>query len=135
MKKITNKPARAYHTADNASRSDALYIEILRLLSEKKRYRDPQFSEQKLSELVGTSVRSIAASIALHSGDNYNALVNGYRLRDACRMLASPTYKDVTIEEIGLLAGFSSRQAFYLAFRRVYEMTPRTYRKERMTQT
>ena len=31
-------------------------------------------------------------------------------------------------EEIGLLAGFSSRQAFYLAFSRVYDITPRAYR-------
>ena len=35
-----------------------------------------------------------------------------------------------TVEEVGLMAGFSSRQAFYLAFSRRYQVTPLAYRRE-----
>ena len=81
-----------------------------------------------MAEILHTNTRYISAAIANCTGGNYNMMVNKFRLRDACRMMQSPRYAHLTTEEIGLLAGFSSRQAFYLAFSRVYDITPRAYR-------
>mgnify|MGYP000004329532 FL=1 len=110
--------------------SDKLFVQIVEKIGVEKRYLDPDYSAKKLATDLHTNPRYISVVVGLHTGDNYNALVNGYRLRDACRMLRSPRYSEYTIEEIGLMCGFSSRQAFYLAFHREREVTPKQYRMD-----
>ena len=127
---ITNKEKKipAYQLRMKAEKSDQLYVKILNKLSVGKLYRDPSYTAKQLAEELETNTRYISTAVAMHFGDNYNALVNSLRLRDACKMLRSPRFANFTVEEIGLTVGFSSRQAFYLAFSRVYNITPREYR-------
>lgn len=108
--------------------ANELYIQILEKLTREKLYRDPQYNTKRLAADLHTNTRYISAAVALCTGNNYSALVNSLRLRDVCKMMRSPKHKDMTVEEIGLLSGFSSRQAFYLAFHRIYACTPRAYR-------
>ena len=121
---------RVYYNKLTPERADALYILILQKLTEEKLYRDSGYTAARLAEELGTNTRYISAAVALCSGGNYPALVNSLRLRDACRMLRSPRCAAMTAEEIGLLAGFASRQAFYIAFARVHGCTPKEYRKQ-----
>ncbi len=125
------KAASGYQYRLKGERADKLFVDILEKLVVEKRYKDPAYTAEQLAEELNSNKRYISAVVSLRTGDNYNALVNSYRLRDACRMLRSPRYDDYTAEEIGLLAGFSSRQAFYLAFSRTMKVTPRQYREER----
>ncbi len=118
----------AYRTRMKGERANALYVAILQRLTQGKLYRDPSYGTAQLARDLDTNTRYIAAAVAECSGGNYCALVNGLRLRDACRMLRSPRYAHLTAEEIGLLSGFASRQAFYLAFHRLYKCTPRDFR-------
>lgn len=122
------KKIPAYHSRMKAEHTDELYVKILQKLSVGRLYRDPSYTARQLAEDLGTNTRYISTAVAVHSGNNYNALVNSLRLRDACRMLRSPRYANYTAEEIGLTVGFSSRQAFYLAFSRAHNITPREYR-------
>lgn len=133
MNKETPKAKKvpAYRAHLNTERANELYIRILKQLTTNKLYRDPDYTSARLAQDLQTNTRYISAAVAACSGDNYCALVNSLRLRDACRMMRSPVYKKLTVEEIGLLAGFASRQAFYLAFSRVYDCTPRTYRYQK----
>lgn len=128
MKTEIGKQEPAYRVKLKSERADEIYLSILKCLTKDKRYRDPAFTARKMAQELGVTCRNVSASIAQHTGSNYNALVNSYRLRDACRMLRSPRYAHLSAEEIGLLSGFSSRQAFYIAFHRVYDVTPRAYR-------
>ncbi len=125
--KSANSARKGYMRISDAA-SDQLYVQIIQKVGVEKRYQDPNYSAKKLAEELHVNPRYISAALALHTGDNYNALVNGYRLRDACRMLRSPRYLQYTVEEIGIMCGFASRQAFYLAFHREHKMTPRKYR-------
>ena len=118
----------AYHSRMKAEHTDELYVKILQKLSSGRLYRDPSYTAKQLAADLNTNTRYISTSVAVHTGNNYNALVNSLRLRDACRMLRSPRFASYTAEEIGLSVGFSSRQAFYTAFHRIYQMTPRAYR-------
>lgn len=118
----------AYLKKISSARADALYIKILERLTKAKLYRDPSYSTARLAADLQTNTRYIAAAVAVSTGGNYCALVNSLRLRDACKMLRSPKYASLSAEEIGLLSGFSSRQAFYKAFHRVHDCTPRAFR-------
>ncbi|MBR1594231.1 MAG: helix-turn-helix transcriptional regulator [Alloprevotella sp.] len=128
MKKKPAESTKLSYTRINDEVSDQLYVQIIQKIGVEKRYRDADYSARKLAADLHTNPRYISVVVALHTGGNYSALVNGYRLRDACRMLRSPRYRDYTVEEIGLECGFASRQAFYLAFHRLYKVTPRQYR-------
>lgn len=128
MEAVTEKKEPVYRAQLRGERADEIYVNILKCLTQDKHYRDPAFTARRLAQELGITARNLSAAIAQHTGNNYNALVNSYRLRDACRMLRSARYAHLSVEEIGLLSGFSSRQAFYVAFHRVYDMTPRAYR-------
>ncbi len=118
----------AYCNRLKAGRANEIYIKILEKLTREKLYRDPTYNTLRLSEDLNINTRYISAAVSACTGNNYTALVNGLRLRDVVKMMQSTLYKDMTVEEIGLLAGFSSRQTFYMAFHRVYDCTPRAYR-------
>jgi len=47
-------------------------------------------------------------------------------------LLVNPKFSDYTVEEIGLHCGFASRQSYYNAFHRNYNMTPRQYRLQHL---
>lgn len=121
----------AYRTRLKAERANAIYVQILDKLTREKLYRDPTYTAAQLAKDLHTNTRYISASVALGYNGNYRALINSLRLRDACKMLRSPRYARLSAEEIGLLSGFSSRQAFYLAFHRLYQCTPRKYREKK----
>ena len=129
MNVSSEKSEPAYRSRLRGERADDIYVRMLAQLTNNKRYRDPDYTARQLAEELGTNTRYISAAVAQRTGSNYNALVNSYRLRDACHMLRSARYAHLSAEEIGLLSGFSSRQAFYIAFRRVYDVTPRQYRE------
>ena len=72
---------------------------------------------------------AISAAIAYKTDSNFSRLLARLRVREACFMLRNRKYDDLTAEEIGLRAGFASRQTFYNCFSREMIMTPRQYRK------
>lgn len=111
-----------------AERAAEIYTDILRKLKKEKLYRDPKYSASQLARDLHTNTRYIAAAILTSTGDNFNTLVNSLRLHDACKMLKSKHYEELSAEEIGLMAGFSSRQSFYRAFLKAYGCPPRQYR-------
>jgi AraC-like DNA-binding protein len=129
MKKNSHSTTPAYRIRLSKERSDRLYSSIVDLLETKKCYRNPNYSAKQMAEELNTNSRYISAAVANVTGDNYSALINRYRLRDARRMLRSPRLHALSIEKIGLLSGFASRQSFYIAFTRAFsDETPAAYR-------
>ncbi|MBR1386803.1 MAG: AraC family transcriptional regulator [Alloprevotella sp.] len=114
----------------NSDLADDLYIRIIQKIGLEKRYADPHYSARQLAKDLDTNPRYVSEVVALHTGGNYNALVNGYRLREARRMLTSARYAAMSVEEVGLACGFASRQAFYVAFHREEQITPLQYREK-----
>ena len=124
---------KSEHTARQVSgkrqaRTRPLYAQICKMLESGRRYRDTSFTAGRIAQELSIHPRDISEAVATHFGDNFNALVNSYRLRDAQRMIRQPRYSKYTLEEIGLLAGFNSRQSFYTAFGRAFHCTPKQYR-------
>lgn len=118
----------AYVNRLKAERACDIYARVVKRLTDERRYRDPSCTATRLAAELRTNPRSISAAIAVCTGSNYSTLVNNLRLHDACKMLRSVACRNLTAEEIGLFAGFASRQAFYAAFRRKFNCTPGDYR-------
>ena len=107
---------------------DRLHEEILRLLVTERRYKDPDFNSKKLAEELNTNSRYISAVCATRFHKNYAELVNDYRVNDAMSLLTDKHYSRMTVEDIGQMSGFSTRQSFYANFYKRVGITPRQYR-------
>ena len=101
---------------------------VIEYIVEKKRYRDKDYSAKKLATDIGTNTRYVSAVIKTAFDVNYSTYVNKYRIEEACSLLTDRRYKDLTVDEIADMVGFSNRQSFYTAFEKFEEMTPRRYR-------
>lgn len=117
----------------NKQLSQKLYSEICRTLKKGKLYRNPKFTSQQLAELLNTNTRYIAAVVQLNTNDNFSNLLNTLRLADAEQMLL--TSSEYSAEEIGLMAGFGSRQSFYRVFIKKHGIAPRQFRIQHREQT
>lgn len=128
MTKDTGRKLKESHSRISNDVSDMLFMRIIEAIGPGKAYRKPNYTAAQLARDLNTNPRYVSVAIATHTSGNFNQLINSYRLREAYRMLRSSKYRSLSVEQIGLMCGFASRQAFYLAFHREQNMTPRQYR-------
>lgn len=129
IKEKTEKEAN-YRGLIRAELADELYDKILTLLVAEKKYRDPEYSARQLANDLDTNPRYLSAVINSRFGMNYSSLVNEMRIRDAVHFLTDKRYQDLTMDEIGRMAGFANRQSFYAAFYKEKGVAPHQYKKQ-----
>ena len=118
-----------YRGLIRAELADELYDGILTIIVAQKKYRDPDYSAKQLAQDLKTNPRYLSAVINSRFGMNYSSLVNEFRVRDAAHMLTDKRFQDMTMEEVGLKAGFANRQSFYAAFFKEKGEAPHQYKK------
>ena len=100
---------------------------IMKLMVEQK-YRDPNYSAKRLANDIGVNMRHISAVINIRFQQNYAQLVGKMRIYEARYMLQDSHFDNMTMEDIAINVGFTTRQSFYAAFYRQCGMTPREYK-------
>lgn len=119
-----------YQSMLSEETKDRLRDEILRLIVTERKYRDPGYSCKKLAEDLQSNSRYVSAVCATRFHKNYSELVNDYRITDAMSLLIDKRYVKMSVEDIGEMVGFSTRQSFYANFFRRLGCTPRQYRQD-----
>lgn len=89
-------------------------------------HRDPNLSLWALARHTGGSPNYISQTLNEVIGESFFDFVNGYRVAEAMRLLATT---DQTVLSITYDVGFNARSSFYNAFKRVTGQTPSQYRK------
>jgi len=107
---------------------DELKEKILNIVLMQKKYKEKGFSAKKLAEAVGTNTRYISAVVNVKFHMNYTSFVNQFRIEEAMSILVDKRYRDLTMEDVGAMVGFSNRQSFYAAFYKMKGITPRDYK-------
>lgn len=88
------------------------------------------FSLDQLSDAVGEKRPVVSQAIKELSEGNFYAMLNSYRIKEACRRLRDfDNYGKFTVEGIGLSVGFKSRSNFIASFKRTVGIPPSEYRK------
>lgn len=100
---------------------------IIRLLVDQK-YRDPKYSAKQLASDIGVNMRHISAVINLRFQQNYSELVGCMRIHEARYMLQDASFANMTMEDIAIKVGFTTRQSFYATFYKLCGITPKEYR-------
>jgi YesN/AraC family two-component response regulator len=113
---------------------DELKEKILHELIVRKKYKDAGYTARQLAADIGTNLRYISAVIRVRFHTNYASFVNKLRVEESMSMLTDSRYHQLSIEEIGEMAGFVHRQSFHTAFMKFAGMTPKAYRMQYIQQ-
>lgn len=91
---------------------------------------DEDLSLNTLADLVEMSPFSLARAFKQSTGQTLHQYIIQYRIAQAKRLLAQPQH---SITDISLQVGFQSHSYFSTVFRRTTGVTPRDYRRQRLT--
>ncbi len=114
-----------------ARQSDILH-HVFMVMETSDEIYSPDFSLTRLAELVGDTRNNVSEAINQRYQGNFNALVNEYRVKEACRRFNDRAkYGQLTIEAVGQSVGFKSRSAFSTVFKQIVGLTPGAYQRQR----
>ena len=118
-----NKPEKIISSED-------LKLKIINAMTTDKLYLDPTLTVHKLAKLANSNSKYISKVINTELNQNFAGFINTYRIEKAKDLLANPDYDNYTIEAISKDVGFNSKSAFNIAFKKITNQTPSTYRKD-----
>lgn len=106
-----------------------LFPRILEVMERNKAIYGLGFGIDDLSTILHVSRRSVSKAINVCGGANFHQFLNGYRIREACRLMQTTDPTSTTVEYIAESVGFKSRTSFALLFKKTTGLTPSEYWK------
>lgn len=119
-------------TSDIRSDSDDMAKEailISHVMETSERIFNVGFNVAELAEMTGLREKVVSQTINSYWGMNFNAYLNGFRMREAARRLEDSFYGHLTIEALAESIGFRNRSHFASLFRSSTGMSPAEYRR------
>lgn len=95
-------------------------------LNQTEAYTNPDITIRILADCLSIPVEKISAAINKEMSKNFFDLINEKRV-DKAKVLLGYKLDKITIEGIGLEAGFNSRASFYRAFKKYTTINPSEY--------
>lgn len=96
-------------------------------MSELQPYLQPDCNLAYFAKLVKIPAHHLAYYFREEQKQTFNDYRNEWRVRHAKKLISEGKTSELTLEAIGLLSGFSSRNAFFTAFKKAEEITPSAY--------
>ena len=103
---------------------------IINYINESNCYLDSGLNLDKLAALTKIDKKVISREISQSDKNNFNDLINFYRIERAKILLKDDSFKNFTNEAIGFECGFNTKSTFYLAFNKFTKKTPNDYRQK-----
>ena len=119
-----------YSELISENKADRIERCILSHVVIQKKYLVKGFTAKQLSQEINESPKYISAVLRLRFGKTFTELLAERRVIHAQMLLRKKDPRNPTIEQIGLMCGFSSRQSFYNAFVHVTGITPAKWKDE-----
>lgn len=101
---------------------------IIHIIVSQRKYRDPDYNATRLAAELGVSPSALSRLLKKEFGKSYTGMIYELRVHDAIRFLTGKQKRRYSIDDIGVLVGFSNRTSFYEAFRKLTGTTPEQYR-------
>lgn len=121
-------PQKYSSSSLSEERKEVLFSELERLFREQSVYKDSLLTKKRVADLLGTNQSYLSQLINEQTGQTFTQYVNGYRIKEAVRLLSDPAC-DTPLKAISAELGFKSMTTFYNLFRSEIGMTPARYRK------
>jgi AraC-like DNA-binding protein len=98
-------------------------------MQKDKPFLDPSITVKQLAEKLTISDRILSQIINEYMKQNFYDFINNYRINFAKKLLNNPTDEKMTVLEILYEAGFNSKSAFNVAFKKETGVTPSQFRR------
>lgn len=109
---------------------DPQHLDRIRATMETERlFLNPRLTLDEFAGHVKLPSRQVSSVIKQGFGCNFLEFVNGYRVEEARRQLASPANSDDSVLEIASKSGFNSKATFNRFFKKCSGITPSEYRR------
>lgn len=127
---VLNEEVEKYRNSSLSDNSrNQLMADIINIMNDKSIFCDPDFSLNKLAEIVDSNSTYVSQIINDCFKKNFRSYVNEYRIKEAMRILSDKGYHKYSIETISTMVGFKSRSTFNVAFKEITGITPSFYIK------
>ena len=120
--------------ASKARPGASLTLEQIKGAMGKEVLARPKLSIGDVAAMLGVGPRTLSAVLKREGCGNFCSFVSDLRLAEAARLLRLHRYARFSAEQIGLMAGFASRQSFYPHFKEKYGCTPIEYRSRNLNE-
>ncbi len=123
-KNVTGKQKSIYQILDVPK-----YLSKLQnLIEEEKIHLDASFNEETVAGILGITYHQLSEIVNSEFKVNFPTLMNQHRIEDSKKLLIESP--DLNVADVGKMAGFGSRSAFYLEFKKQTGFNPNDYRKK-----
>ncbi len=99
------------------------------LMQTQQPYLNPKVKLATIAQSINSSPHDVSQVINDRLGISFNQYINEFRIKEACLLLSESDL--LTVEGIGQEVGFTSRSAFYSAFKTQMQLTPGQYKAKK----
>jgi len=104
--------------------------DLLLLLRKDEIFKDPELSNEKVREMLGTNRTYLWQVITHDMNTTFYKLINTKRLNKATTMMKDRQHRNMPLKNIAEICGFKSLRAFSALFKQTHGKTPTEWREE-----
>lgn len=117
-------------TAEPLAPQQQLIERLQQFMQTRKPYLEPHITVERLATKLDLSPKLLSSTINSQLNMNFFEFIGSYRLAEAKKKLADSELRDLSINEIMKLSGYSSKSVFNQAFKKSVGVTPSHYRQQ-----
>jgi len=124
-------PPKYSGSALEESSYELIINNVKSLIESDELYKKEKLTLNDLSKSLETNPKYLSQAINHHLKLSFVDLINNYRVDEAKKQMLDDKNASLTLEAIGLMAGFKSKSAFYRAFKKATNTTPNQFVKSK----
>lgn len=113
------------------TKEDEQIMSLLEKEMQNFAYREVGLTTEILADRLGVHRNALSHAINCVTGGNFNAYINGFRIKEAVRIISQTSHKELYIDELYGQVGFGNRTSFYRSFKQLTGLSPIEFQKSK----
>lgn len=109
------------------------YEKLIEIFEREKLYLDSSLNLDNVAARLAVTQREFSEAVNKVYGDGFRSLLRKYRIEKSCEILTSEENKDITILNVAMLSGFSTKSVFNAAFKSQVGVNPSEFRQRSLS--